>query len=140
MNKIALLRLLWLLLIAKCLSGCDLFKDGNARPWHAYAWSKSKNSTEWWFTTFETYRDCVEATQDEVSTGPNKQWYSEPVGCGFSGNNYWRVWLMNWWYARSNDFECIARSSDAESAKAGRSYGPVLKGYGRPRGTNYCVD
>jgi hypothetical protein len=38
----------------------------------------------------------------------------------------------------SNDFECIARYSDAEAAKAGRSHGPVLKGYGRPQGNSYC--
>jgi hypothetical protein len=47
---------------------------------------------------------------------------------------------MNWWYGKSNDFECIARNSDAEVAKAGESYGPVLKGYGRPQGKIYCVD
>jgi hypothetical protein len=53
----------------------------------------------------------------------------------------WRVRLMNWWYdAKSNDFECIARSSDAESAKSGMTYSPVLKGYEPPRGTVYCVD
>jgi hypothetical protein len=116
-------------------------KEDNARPWHAYAWSKRGNRAQWWFTSFETYRDCVEATRHEVSTGPNGAWYSEPFGCGYYGNNYWRVRLMNWWYdAKSNDFECIARSSDAESAKSGMTYSPVLKGYEPPRGTVYCVD
>lgn len=70
---------LWPLLIAVSLGGWDLFTDDNARPWYAYAWSKTGNRAQWWFTSFETYRDCVEATRHEVSTGPNGAWYSEPV-------------------------------------------------------------
>lgn len=79
------LRMLWLVLIAVCLSGCDFIKDSSARPWHPYALNKLKNQGEWWFTSFETYRDCVEATRHEVSTEFSSKQYSEPVGCGYSG-------------------------------------------------------
>jgi hypothetical protein len=63
-----------------CVGGCDLFQDSNSRPWHAYAWKKSEGRFEWWFTNFESHRDCIEATRHAATTPPQNEWYSEPVG------------------------------------------------------------
>jgi len=122
--------------LAVWVGGCDLFQDSNPRPSHAYAWNKNDGRLEYWFTSFETRRDCIEATRDAVATTMQKVWYSEPVGCGYFGNNYWRVRLMNAPY--SADHECIVRNSEADAVNEGRIYGPALKGYGRPQGNLYC--
>jgi hypothetical protein len=97
---------------------------------------KSEGRFEWWFTNFESHRDCIEATRHAATTPPQNEWYSEPVGCRHFGNNYWRVRIMNAPY--SGDHECIVRCSSAEAARMGISYGPALKGRARPQGDTYC--
>jgi hypothetical protein len=130
--------LTWVVCLALCVSGCDLLEDSNSRPWRPYAWHKKDGRQRWWFPTYETRRDCLEATRHAVATVPQSEWYSEPVGCGYIGNSYWRVRILN--SLNNVNYECIAKNSDADAAKAGESYSPVLKGYPRPQGSVYCFD
>ena len=72
-----------------------------------------------------------------VNNPPYNAWYSEPVGCGYHGNSYWRVWLMNLVHG-DKDFLCIWRSVDGEKDNVG--YGPLLKGYPtRGTDTGHCM-
>ena len=135
-----MMRAIWAVLLALGVSGCDLFEDSNKRPWQAYAWHREQQRHQWWLSTYETHRDCIEAVKHASSMPPQNQWYSAPVGCSYMGNNYWRVRIMNMLYAQSADIECIARWSDPAAVKSGSSYSAVLKGYGRPQGQVYCVD
>ena len=87
--------------------------------------------------TFETRRDCLDAVANAVNNPPYNAWYSEPVGCGYHGNSYWRVWLMNLVHG-DKDFLCIWRSVDGEKDNVG--YGPLLKGYPtRGTDTGHCM-
>jgi hypothetical protein len=62
--------------------------------------------------------------------------YSEPVGCAYSSNSYWRVWLFSLLYP-DNLIECIWRSPEAKTIKAG--YGAFLKGFPKNSTGGYCV-
>jgi hypothetical protein len=117
------------LLLSLLVSGCNPLEEANNSPWTGYATKKDGGRFEWWFVGGDNFRDCIEMMQWETSGGrPNTAWYRPPLGCGYSGNNYWRVWMMNVWSGNMKDFECISRSLDPASTKSGRRYGPVLKG------------
>jgi hypothetical protein len=129
-------------LVAICLllAGCEhLFEDNNKRPWTGYAWNKLRKEYEFWFPTYETQRDCIESMRYGVTQDTfNREIYSDPIGCAYSGNNYWRVWFMNTLFGGTH-FECIARSTDANAAKLGAVYSPVLIGSPRRGEHWYCV-
>jgi hypothetical protein len=129
-----------LIAASSSLSGCDVLEETAQRPWNAYAWQKENKRHQIWFSNYETYRDCIEATRTQVNSSPNNQWYSEPFGCGYSSNSYWRTLFFNNRYAKMTDFQCIARSSSTDAYKSHVRYGPVLQGYPKPSGNSYCVD
>jgi len=73
-----------------------------------------------------------------VSNPPHNEWYSKPVGCGYTGKSYWRVWVMNE-LVGGDHFECIARFFDRNAAKNGVTHAPILKGGDARRGDGwYC--
>jgi hypothetical protein len=130
---------LLLLLCVPVLVGCNAIFGGqsNPKPWQGYAWSKERQKLRWWFDTFETRRDCLEAMANAVNNPPYNAWYSEPVGCGYHSNSYWRVWLMHLVHG-DKDFLCIWRSIEGEKDNVG--YGPLLKGYPTINtDTSYCM-
>ena len=132
-------RLAVALLAGFLFTGCDLLTDSTPRPWSGYAWHRDKNRLEYWFVTYETQRDCIEAMRYRVRNPPQNAWYSEPVDGAYHGNNYFRVWIINSLSATSAHFECVVRNTQAEVAKMGISYGPILKGQPRTSADHYCV-
>jgi hypothetical protein len=81
-------RLAVALLAGFLFTGCDLLTDSTPRPWSGYAWHRDKNRLEYWFVTYETQRDCIEAMRYRVRNPPQNAWYSEPVDCAYHGNNW----------------------------------------------------
>jgi hypothetical protein len=121
------------------LAGCELLEDANKAPWQGFATNKRSGRLEWWFIGKSSYRDCIEMMQWETSGDRvNAQWYRAPLGCGYAGNNYWRVWLMNEWSGHSQDFECIARSFNPANTAEGARYSPLLKGSSRQSDSYRC--
>jgi hypothetical protein len=79
--------------------------------------------------SFESRRDCLESMKHRVNNPPDSEYngsYSEPFGCGYHSNSYWRAQLMMTLYG-SGDFACMWRSTEGVQVNAG--YGPLLKGY-----------
>jgi hypothetical protein len=111
------------------LAGCDsiVSEQSNSHPWTGYAWQKEKRKLQWVLASFESRRDCMESMKHRVNNPDNEynESYSEPFGCGYHGNSYWRVWLMMTLYG--GDFACMWRSTEGIRVNAG--YGPLLKGY-----------
>jgi hypothetical protein len=123
-------------IVCLVLAGYGLFRDNaNDRPWNGYAWDKENNKFEWWFSQYETRRDCLEGMRYAVqqSTG-----YTEPIGCGFYGNNYWLVWLVTTFWGDAH-FQCIIKPTTEDAAKRGVTYGPQLFGIPRTGDHYYCV-
>lgn len=124
------------ILMSLLLGGCELIEDVNKLPWIGYATKKKDGRFEWWFTSKASYRECIETMQWETSGDrANTEWYRAPVGCGYAGNSYWRVWAVNTWSGHMGDFECIARSLNPANTTIGARYSPVLKG--GPRQSDY---
>lgn len=139
MKRLLVITIMFLLI---CVAGL-VVREGvitersNAKPWRGYAWSKETQKLRWWFDTFESQRDCLNAMANAVSQPPYNVWYSEPVGCGYHSNSYWRVWMMDLVHG-DRDFTCIWRSVEGDQDNAG--YSPLLKGYSViSTDTNYCV-
>lgn len=131
------MRLVFLLLLATIVAGCDLLEDTSDRPWSGYALNKGSKRYEFWYTMFETQRDCMEAMTYGVSNPPHNQWYSEPVGCSYTSNSYWKVWITSKMY--DGPFQCIARNISPTSAKAQTTYGMLLKDYPSRGESFYCM-
>ena len=123
---------------ALMLVGCDPLHDSAPKPWMGYAWNAKEKRIEWFFSQFETYRDCQESMQNSIETPPNNQWYSNPIGCGYSGNDYYRVVVMNAIFG-GKELGCIARSLDPEIQKSGLGYGPILSKEIKRTDRWYCM-
>ncbi|MCA1452072.1 hypothetical protein I6F35_02430 [Bradyrhizobium sp. BRP22] len=128
--------LMLVVLVSSFLGGCDLLNDTAAKPWMGYAWNMKQKRVEWFFNSFETHRDCEESMLHAIETPPNDQWYSKPIGCGYSGNDYWRVLIMNALFG-GKDLGCIARSMNGSAN--GMGYGPVLDRTNKRGEGWYCV-
>jgi hypothetical protein len=123
-------------LIALLAGGCDLLEDSNPRPWIGYAYDKGAGRFAWELDDWKTRRDCEEALLHIVETRPGT---TRPVGCGYRGNNYWRVWFMNTVWGGSQ-IACIARMTSEVETEGGMAYNLRLKGNAERRGENwYCV-
>lgn len=108
-HKIALAAVISLPLF---VGGWVVLTENLAEPWHGYHWNKSAGQVEWVPTSVSvTRRDCVEKLRSGLRGQSD---YSEPVGCAFRGNNYWRVWLTNL-FVDNHHVRCIARSKAAET-------------------------
>ena len=117
------------------IGGYWLFEGGSPKPWSGYAWNPNAKRAEFWFYEFETKRDCIEIMRHAVA---DSKYYSEPIGCAYSGNNYWRVLIMNTLFGGAQ-IMCIARTTSTGAGASGMVYSPVLQG-GRRIGENwYCV-
>jgi hypothetical protein len=124
------------LLLTLFLGGCDVLEDSNPRPWIGYAYNKDAGRFEWEWNDWKTKRDCVEAMLNIVETRPAM---AKPIGCGYRGNNYWRVWIINMLWGGS-EIGCIAKMTSSVEAEAGMEYNVHLKGSTSRRGDNwYCV-
>jgi hypothetical protein len=105
----------------------DLLSDTTTAPWIGYAWHKGNKRLEW-VNQYETLGECINKLKHIISDDAfNSQFYSAPIGCGYNGNSYWRVWLMNaLWGGR--ELGCIATREERkeEATDTGMLYGPVL--------------
>ncbi len=63
--------------LAILLGGCDFLEDSSKRPWIGYAWHKTDDKPQWFFSDFETLRDCMEMMRHNVKEWPNSQWYPD---------------------------------------------------------------
>lgn len=123
------MRIVLVLLLSMLLGACNPF-DANDTPWVGYATQKKTGRLAWWVLSKSSYSDCIDTIRWETSgSRAGAALFRPPLGCGYSGNEYWRVWLVNALAANMDDFECIARAFDPEAAAAGRRYSPVLKGF-----------
>jgi hypothetical protein len=123
-------------LLALTLGGCDLFEDSNPRPWIGYAYHQNNSRFEFELNDWKTERDCREAMLHIAATRPGT---TTPVGCGYRGNNYWRVWIMNGLWGGSQ-LGCIRRMTSSVEAEGGMTYNLQLKGFPDRRGDDwYCV-
>lgn len=129
-------QLILMLFVGAVLVGCS--DDAPQQSWGGYAWNIKAERAEWWFSSWESRRDCVEAMRYAVNHAPQNAWYSEPVGCGYSGNTYALVWLMNTLWGGKH-IQCIVRSSDPEARKSHSLYSPLLDGYPRHGKNYYCM-
>ena len=121
------------------LTGC-IEEEGNKRPWAGYAWNFAKKRYEFFFSDYETARDCLESMKAQVAPGQgNAEWYSTPVGCFYHGNEYWRVWLMNTLLG-GEQLGCIRRNTSASAEKGFYQYSVQLKGADQAATPDsYCV-
>ena len=67
--------------------GCSDPEDTTDKPWMGYAKHISTDKWEWWFANFETYEECKESMNWNVTREFQKENYSKPVGCAFSSND-----------------------------------------------------
>lgn len=108
-------------------------------PWAGYATHKETGRLAWRPVSKARYGACIDATRWEMSSeSAGAASYRPPLGCGYSGNQYWRVWLVNQLAANMDDFECIARFSDKAAAADGHRYSPVLNGFPRETESYRC--
>lgn len=119
----------------------ELLSDTSQSPWTGYAWNKVEKRLEW-VNSYETQAECVR-TLRHITTDDtfNAQFYTEPIGCAYNGNSYWRVRIINAMWGGS-ELGCIAISGEPpEASKIGMLYGPVLgRGSPRPQGaTWHCI-
>ncbi len=126
-----------LLVAAAAIGGAYYSVDSSDRPWIGYARHKSDNTYELWAVSYQTHRDCIEGMKWGVSNPPQQQWYAEPVGCGYFGNDWWYVALMNRVWG-GDQIKCIARVTDKEAAAGKRRYSPMITSQKRGDGW-YCV-
>lgn len=119
------------------LAGCN---EISPRPWVGYAWSKGDKRFEFFFADYERLQDCETLMKASVQPGSeNSKWYSEPIGCAYSGNNYWLVWWMNS-ISKNPGLGCIRRDTSTEAATARVTYSVQLKGYSlEPTNKSYCM-
>jgi hypothetical protein len=128
------------LLGAFSLAGC-VEEQGNVRPWTGYAWNFAQKRFEYFFKDYESYRDCTEMMKAQtVPGGENSQWYSEPVGCLYHGNSYWRVWLYNN-LLDPKMIGCIRRTTSEYASKTFAAYSVQLAGDAPKTRTedSYCM-
>ena len=103
------------------------------KPWVSYALNKERKKYEWWLSRFASQRECQELMLKEIHhelpaghwlRGANLgDWYSEPIGCGYTGPSAIWTWTANLWLGGSA-IECINYDSST------KTYVPVLKGTG----------
>jgi hypothetical protein len=123
-------------LTAIALGGCDLLQDSNARPWIGYAYNKDSGRFEWEWNDWATERDCRESMLGLVETRPGM---AKPIGCGYRGNNYLRVWIMNTLWG-GTEIGCITKMTKSIEAENGIAYNLKLKSNPDHRGDGwYCV-
>lgn len=127
-----------LVLLLSMLGACNPF-GANETPWVGYATQKDTGRLAWWVLSKSSYGECLDTMRWETSGNrASAASFRAPLGCGYSGNQYWRVWLVNVLAANMDHFECIARAVDPASAAAGRRYSPVLKGFPRETDSYRC--
>jgi hypothetical protein len=114
-------------LAALALGGCDLLQDSNPHPWIGYAYNKDHGQFEWEWNDWATERDCRESMLRIVET---RSGMTKPVGCGYRGNNYWRVWIINELWGGSQ-IDCIARKTKVTATR--RSQRPPSRANSRAR-------
>jgi hypothetical protein len=108
------------------LTGCDA-EEGNKRPWAGYAWNKEHKAHEYFWSDWETERDCRVSMHAKVALGgDSSEWYSEPTGCTYHGNSYWRVVLMNALFG-GEQAGCVRRNTDGYAEKLFVTYSPQSK-------------
>ena len=111
------------------ISGCDFLEKSPDKPWSGYAFNKSENKLQWWHDSFGSHEECIKAMERGVTETKNANRYSMPVGCGYASNSRIKVFIINGLLARSEDFQCISKSSDPKIYKMKMSVSPVLNGY-----------
>lgn len=117
------------------VAGCD----NGPRPWIGYATNKAKGTLEYWWSEYATREDCLFDLERGVSTWPNNQWYSTPVGCTIRSNDYWVVWLDVIQHG-GRDVACIARWISADAASSKTIYTVIIAGAPERQGDGwYCV-
>lgn len=130
------LKIILIIVLALAVAGCDFFRDSTPNPWIGYAYDRNAGRFAWELNDWATARDCKEAMLYVVQTRPSM---AEPVGCGYRGNNYMRVWIMNAIWG-GNQIECIIKMTSSIETKGGTAYNLKLKGSSERRGdTWYCV-
>jgi hypothetical protein len=123
-------------ILALVLGGCDLLQDSTPRPWIGYAYNKDHNRFAWELNDWRTERDCKEAMLHIVETRPG---ITMPIGCGYRGNNYWRVWIMNWLWG-GDQIDCVTKQTSTVELEGGMAFNVKLKGSPDRRGDGwYCV-
>lgn len=125
----------YILILIFFIVGCDTHE--NEYPWSGYAWNKEESKFEWFFIHKETLEDCIQAMEFAVSTPPHNAWYTTPISCGYHGNNYYKVWLMNEVWGGSH-FKCIVKNTHPEIKEKKMVYGPLLEGYPSKGKDYYC--
>jgi hypothetical protein len=103
----------------------DLLFDSAPDPWIGYARNRAENRLEWISLGqgMKTHTECINELKRLASDSDSN--YSEPIGCGYEGNNYWRVRFMNALWG-GNELACIAVDEDPEAASTGRLYSVAL--------------
>src|SRR5712664_2934638 len=125
-------------MIALLLCGC-VPEEGNNRPWRGYAWNGKQQRSEYFFSHWEAARDCREGMLASIARRSiSAECYSTPIGCTYTGNNYWIVRLMSAWEG-ADQIGCIRKSTNAEAAKGFYVYGPALKSFDQRTESSYCV-
>jgi hypothetical protein len=110
------------------LQGCWFDEDVNENPWMGYAFNIKDAKPEWWLSQYKTKEECLEHLNWAVTNTDNKEWYSKPVGCGFSSNSY-ILSLIHYLIDQDENFQCLVKSKNPEIRKMKMRYGPMLKGY-----------
>ncbi len=117
------------------LTGCGAESD---TPWRGYAWNKSDSRFEWFYVWKETQEDCIKSMEFEVVNPPSNQWYSTPFGCGYSGNSYFKVRLLNE-ILGGDHIQCVVRNTAAGAKTQKVLYGPLLEGFPTSGRDFYCT-
>ena len=103
-----------LITIVLVVAAWGLLTEDFVEPWQGYRWNKSTRQVEWLSNSSSlTRRDCVEKTKLSLRGQPG---YSEPIGCLFRGNNYWRVWLTEL-FVEDTHVRCIGKSKNGDTPR-----------------------
>ncbi|WP_157772327.1 hypothetical protein [Zobellella denitrificans] len=112
--------------------GCGDFGETPEEPWMGFTTNKKNEKPQWWYSTYQSYDACMEAMNWGITNTESKDYYKEPVGCGYYSNNKIKTIFINIFIADMKYFECIIESKNPEMRRRKMKYGPLLKGYDNP--------
>ena len=115
------------ILLVFLLSSGAKADDSKVKQFYGWATSNDTGDPEWWYDSYESRSLCVERMEWALRTNVN---YTEPFGCGYLGNNFYKVtarFVIDS-FLNPIGFGCVFENLDPSSRQGKRKYGPALTG------------
>lgn len=126
-----LIKTITLAVSVSLLSGCNSEGVG---VWQGYAWNKTDQRPEFWFTLYDSYDSCIKDMRLSVSSGQgfNSVWYGKPVGCSYMSNSLPYAMLNYVLYGDSDSQTCLWEGYSKDLLSFNGKYSVLLAGYPLP--------